>query len=262
MLDVPVMTLYTVSAPQHTNLQTNLSFQVSSRFAGPSTTFYMRWANVSGVQGPVLFNLIPSGVPYAGTAFRADGVDGFQALPAGDVGELSASAGWSLGLGGSGIQQVDCEHWLMNYTVLQMAQTQASAESRWTQVNYTLAYWGSVGNNLPACNVTAPAAADLAPVGGRGLFNLSRGSTLGVLLSTNDPSILSMTFRHTLPPIVLHAGSLGNLSVTLSSEFAWDSSAAYWLGWSVTAQQAVTLYEEQFVDMRFGSLMVQLSPGA
>lgn len=261
MLEVPLMTLYTISAPQHTDVQTNMSFRVSSTYGGPSTAFHMRWSNISGAEEPIRFNLVTSGIPSQGTTFHSNGWDEFQAQPAGDANETGSGQGWSLGMAGSDIQQVYYERWVMNYTILQVAQTQASVESRWVQVNYSLAYWGSVGDDFPAGNVSAPTSADLMPIGGRGTFNLSRGSTISALLSTNDPSISSMTFRHAMPPIVLRAGGLGNLAATLSSEFTWDSSAGYWVGWTITAQRAVILYEQGFLDKRFGSLLVQISPG-
>ena len=259
-LDVPLMTFYTPPAPQNKGFDANLSWSVSSATAGPNSTFALGWTNVTGPTDPVRFVLVPSRGASGATAFREGGPNTFLAMLAGNCSEPGARQGWGIGLGGTGISMVYVERWLMNYTVSRVEATVASVEERWIQVNYSLVGWGAYGDSLPAANTSLPGGANLLPVGSVTEENVSKGSTVSRLIDVKATLVTAGPFRNTLPPIALDAGTAGNLSVSLSSEFRWGPADGYWLGWTLTAQKDTTLRVQYSADTRLGSLFVQFLP--
>ncbi len=259
-LDVPLMTFYTPSAPQNKGFEANMSWSVSSATAEPNSTFILRWANVTGPTDPVRFVLAPTIGPSAATAFREGGPNTFLAMPAGNCSESGARHSWAVGSQGPGINMVYHERWLMNYTISRVAATVASVEERWIQVNYSLFGWGAYGDSLPSANTSLPSGANLLSMGGVREENLSKGSTLGELADVSVALVTAGPFRNLLPPIALDAGTAGNVSVSLSSEFQWSPADGYWLGWTLTAQKDTTLRVQYSADARFGSLLVEFLP--
>ncbi len=260
-VDIPLMTRYTAPALQNRDFASNASFAVSSRFGGPSTTYTFRWTNLSGTTEPVRFVLSPTVGYSLGTAFAPGPANGFLAFPGGNCTEPGQGQRWVSEGTAPDDQSVDHELWRMNYSVFRMAATVESVEQSWIQVNYSfLPVMGYVGDPLPAANVTAPVASDLLPPDGTTVYNLSKGQFVGALAEVHGFALPNTPFRHALPSVTIRAGSVGNLTVRLTSEFLWGPAEHLWLGWSVTAAHDLSFSTQYSLDLRFGSILVSFLP--
>jgi hypothetical protein len=161
-------------------------------------------------------------------------------------------------MSGSGLEYLLSDLWLMNYTVTRMAATVASTEQNWVQVNYSLAWYGGVGNSLPTGNVTVPTPGDLVALGGTTTYGYSKGSSSFVLSLAGSMIPSNMSFLHSLPPVRISGGAAGNLTAVLTVRSGWNSATQYWLGWGFgPANGGGMITYRYYVDVRFGSILVQ-----
>lgn len=260
-LDVPLMTFYTAPQVPLKGFHTNMSYSFASQSRGPSANFTFEWQNARGIIEPVRFVIESTDTNSSFQPTASGFPDGFVYLPAGVCRAPCIREGWELGMSGVGIQYLESELWLMNYTVARMSATTASVEQTWIQVNYSLVRLGGFGDSLPRSNVTVPTSSDLVPVGGVETIGYSKGGEWYELASAGSSTPSNMSFRHTLPPVVFNLGTAGNLAVDLTSEFRWNAASGYWLGWGFGPENGSgTISRQYYLDARFGGLLVQFLP--
>jgi hypothetical protein len=258
LFEVPLMTMYTAPSLAIRGFTTNVSLHFESRAEGPSSNFTFRWQNVSGTSEDVRFVLDSVGRNSSFQPIAAGPEDGFVYFPAGICSAPCDHTGWSTGMSGNELEYLLSDLWVMNYTVSRMAATVSSVEQKWVQVNYSLAWWGGLGNSLPTGNVTPPSAADLLALGGNTTIGYTRGSSSFTpsLAGSMIPS--NMSFQHSLPPVRIREGAAGNLTAVLAVRSGWNSATQYWLGWGFgPANGGGMITYRYYVDVRFGSILVQ-----
>ncbi len=237
-LDVPVMTFYTPSDFGAPNLLTvtNYSFAASSRLS-------FAWFGVSGASLPVRFVLTSSG------PFLVDASGGFTFSP----------TTMGLGTGATdyypGAQAAQVAHWVMDYTVRELAVYDWLGEDRWIEVDYDLASPSGCLCNLPTANTSAPLPADLAPVGIPVNLTVDNGILWSYEVSVDTAPLPVTVFHHALPSLRFSLGGLGNISATLTSTFQWGPGADYVMRMSGTGPANVSF--QVYLDTRFGSLLME-----
>jgi len=257
ILDVPLMTMYSAPRLSVKGFATSVEVSFASFSAAPSSKFSFQWALQSKTDLPVRFVLEADSVGGALTpAFVAGPGNDFAVYPAGlcvfpciAIREVTSTE-----LVGN--QGLISAKWEMKYTVGLMVQSREFGGSRWLQVNYVLRPLAlSFGVSLPYANVTSPVPSDLIAVGDPVHLMYGPGVSWQYNLSVRDFPQAPTPSRHSLPMVILHAGSVGDLVAVLSSTFAWNSAGDDRLGLSGTDGVDVTL--QFYVDNRFGSLLVR-----
>lgn len=257
ILDVPLMTMYSAPRLPVKGFATSVEVSFASFSAAPSSKFSFQWALQSKTDLPVRFVLETSSATGAFTPVLVAGPgNDFAVYPAGLCVSPCIANREVTSTELVGNQGLISAKWEMKYTVGLMAQSREFGGGRWLQVNYVLHPIAlSFGVSLPYANVTSPAPSDLVAVDGPVHLTSVPGVSWRYNVSVHDFPQAPTPSRYSLPAVVLHAGSMGDLVAVLSSTFAWNSAGDDRLGLSGTDGVDVTL--QFYVDTRFGSLLVQ-----
>src|SRR5206468_4852165 len=97
--------------------------------------------------------------------------------------------------------------WKMTYAVLNVTETSGAARSSFLEVDYSLSPIGSVGEPMPAANVSRAPAKDLAPVA---IENVPAGNQ--ITISPRGLPQVPNVFSHDPTPPAFAAGGLGPLT--------------------------------------------------
>ncbi len=256
--EIPLMTMFTAPPLPIQGFHTNVTLTMATPLGTPASIFTFRWENVTGIEGPVHFVLSPNESQAAISFFRGGVTDGFLYFPAGNC-TTPCRTSWSAATANIGSAGLYSELWSMKYSVLRMAATVSGVDESWIQVNYSIVRVRADYLDLPFANTTAPSGMELLPVGSVTTVNYGGGGTWSVLGSIHDFALPSVPFRHA-NPISLRFGSVGNASLSLTSEFRWGPSDGQWVGFGATPNQAGSVTFQFYVDSRFGGLLVQFLP--
>ncbi len=241
-LDVVIMTIYTPSIPGATDFNVTTSFT----FANGGRILFS-WGNVSGSALPVRFVLTPSG--------------NFATGPSNGFADAESPLGTeSVAAMGPHPPGAYLARWSMNYSVRELSAWEGFTHATWLEVDYSLtAISIDVGTPLPVCNASTPAASDLLPAGIVDDLNVSvqPGYRWPISHDIYNASTPWPTFHHTLPPVTFAAGSLGNLTASLTSTFQWEKGDNYRVMMSFSGN--LRGYLTWYWDARFGSLWTVFS---
>ena len=142
--------------------------------------------------------------------------------------------------------------WKMTYAVLNVTETSGAARSSFLEVDYSLSPMGSVGEPMPAANVSRPSAKDLASVA---IENVPAGNQ--ITISARGLPQVPNVFSHDATTAAFDAGRLGTLTARLTTQYSWSSVDDYRLSFSTTTNVSLQF----FLDLRFGSLLIEyISP--
>jgi hypothetical protein len=249
IMDVPIMTLYTAPPLAGQSVASNVTWSIRSTHNGPSTTYHVGWTLLSGPDVPVRFVLNSTfSDPNAGSIGPSERRDEFSYYPAGTCGLGCTDLGVDQQVGGFGLAYVVHVIWKMTYAVLNVTEIFGSARSSFLEVDFSLTPVGSVGEPMPAANVSRPTPEDLAPVA---IENIPAGNQ--ITISASGLPAVPNVFSHDATTAAFDAGRLGTLSARLTTQYSWSSVDDYRLSFSATTNVSLQF----FLDLRFGSLLIE-----
>jgi hypothetical protein len=249
ILHVPIMTMYTAPPLPGQSITSNVTWSVRSTHNGPSTSYHLGWKVLSGPAVPVRFVLNSTfSDPNAGSTGPSEGRDEFSYYPAGTCGLGCTDRGLDQRVSGPGVADVVYVIWKLTYAVLNVTETSGAAHSSFLEVDFSLSPMGSVGEPMPAANVSRPSAKDLASVA---IENIPAGNQLTI--SARGLPAVPNIFRHDATTAAFDAGRLGTLTARLTTQYSWSSVDDYRLSFSATTNVSLQF----FLDLRFGSLLIE-----
>ena len=249
ILHVPIMTMYTAPPLPGQSVASNVTWSIRSTHNGPSTAYVLGWRLLSGPCVTVRFVLNTTfSDPNAGSIGPSETRDEFSYYPAGTCGLGCTERGLEQKVGGLGVADVVHVIWKMTYAVLNVTETSGAARSSFLEVDYSLSPMGSVGEPMPAANVSRPSAKDLASVA---IENVPAGNQ--ITISARGLPQVPNVFSHDATTAAFDAGRLGTLTAHLTTQYSWSSVDDYRLSFSTTTNVSLQF----FLDLRFGSLLIE-----
>lgn len=249
-LDVPLMTLYTAPPIPGAGVESSVWWNISSANPGPSTTYRFGWNLTSQEDEPVRFifnsTLLDRGAgPFQGSD------DGVLFYPAGVCRAECTRAGQGTGASGpDGVRLVVYEVWQLKYAVRRVTEVTGTQATSFLEVDFAFARIQSVGDSMPAANVTDPNSNQRASLGihRQGAGSRVTWSVQGLASAPEVPDL----FRNQVITVTFDAGRLGTLSARLDSEYSWSSADDYSLSFSASTETTIRVS----IDLRFGSLFI------
>src|SRR2546430_5110616 len=249
ILHVPIMPWAAPPPVPGQSIASTVPWSIRSTHNGPSTAYVLGWRLLSGPGVTVRFVLNTTfSDPNAGSIGPSETRDEFSYYPAGTCGLGCTERGLEQEVGGLGVADVVHVIWKMTYAVLNVTETSGAARSPVLEIDYSLSPMGSVGEPMPAANVSRPSAKDLASVA---IENVPAGNQITISARGLPPG--PNAFSNDAATAGVDAGRRGTLTARLTTQYSWSSVDDYRLSFSTTTNVSLQF----FLDLRLVSLLIE-----